>query len=348
MQLVTRAQLGWPASAAPDQPSTRGVKVHYEGTQVSPALAGDHNLCVQEVKSIRASHLANRTENYSDIAYNYLACVHGVLFEGRGIGKRTGANGNQDLNRAHYAICALIGSEGLTEPTDALLGAIRDGIDLLQANGAGGEVEGHRDGYATSCPGDALYRWVQQGAPRPGGTAAPPAPAPTAPEVARYRSVVGGLEYGYGAHGDHVTAVGDALVAHGFSSRYAQGPGPTWSDADTLNYRDYQLSLGYAGADADGVPGPHSLRELLGYLPGPAPEFPGRDAFGPGKVNDDILRLGQQLVRKGFGGHYRIGPSRDWGEADRLNTQAFQESLGWHGSNADGYPGPDTWRHLWA
>ncbi|GAA2154084.1 hypothetical protein GCM10009760_52630 [Kitasatospora kazusensis] len=178
MQLVTRAQLGWPDSAAPDQPTTRGVKVHYEGTFVSPALAGDHSLCVQEVKDIRASHLANKTENYSDIAYSYLACVHGYLFEGRGIGKRTAANGDQPLNRAHYAVCGLIGSEGLTEPTDALLGAIRDGIDLLQQHGAGPEILGHCDGYATECPGGPLLAWVRRGAPRPGGGSVP-APPPT-------------------------------------------------------------------------------------------------------------------------------------------------------------------------
>lgn len=167
MKLVTRAQLGWPASAAPAQASTKGVKVHYEGSPVSTKLLTDHAACIAEWKAIRASHLANKAENYSDIAYNYGACPHGFLLEGRGIGKRTGANGNQTLNIAHYAIVGLVGSEGLTEPTDAMLGAIRDGIELLRANGAGTEIKGHRDGYATACPGTALYAWVQKGAPRP-------------------------------------------------------------------------------------------------------------------------------------------------------------------------------------
>src|SRR5690606_20045753 len=45
--------------------------------------------------------------------------------------------------------------------------AIRDGIDLLRRHGAGGEIKGHRDGYATACPGGPLYAWVQKGAPRP-------------------------------------------------------------------------------------------------------------------------------------------------------------------------------------
>lgn len=166
MKLVTRAQLGWPASAAPAQSTTRGVKVHYEGTAVSLAFLTDHDACLTEWKAIRKSHLANTAEGYSDVAYNYAACPHGFLLEGRGIGRRTGANGDQALNRAHYAIVGLVGSSGLTEPTDAMLSAIRDGIDLLRKNGAGTEIKGHRDGYATACPGGPLYAWVQKGAPR--------------------------------------------------------------------------------------------------------------------------------------------------------------------------------------
>ncbi|MGW8703274.1 peptidoglycan recognition protein family protein, partial [Streptomyces eurythermus] len=150
MKLVTREQLGWPESAAPTQLSTKGVKVHYEGTPVSARLLTDHTACIAEWQAIRKSHLANVKENYSDVAYNYAACPHGYLLEGRGIGHRTGANGNQDLNRAHYAIVGLVGSEGLTEPTDAMLGAIRDGIELLRQHGAGNEIKGHRDGYATT------------------------------------------------------------------------------------------------------------------------------------------------------------------------------------------------------
>jgi hypothetical protein len=173
MKLVTRAQLGWPASAAPTQTSTKGVKVHYEGTPVSTRLLTDHNACIAEWKAIRASHLANKAENYSDVAYNYAACPHGYLLEGRGLRKRTGANGNQALNQAHYAIVGLVGSSGLTEPTDAMLSAIRDGIDLLRKNGAGSEIKGHRDGYATACPGGPLYAWVQKGAPRPNTTTPP-------------------------------------------------------------------------------------------------------------------------------------------------------------------------------
>ncbi|GAA1978476.1 peptidoglycan-binding protein [Kitasatospora viridis] len=343
MQLITRAQLGWPASAAADQPTTQGVKIHYEGTPVSTDLLGDHSRCIQEWQSIRASHLANKTENWVDVAYNYASCQHGYVLEGRGIGKRTGANGNQQLNRDHYAVVALIGSEGLTQPTDALLGALRDAIELLQANGAGPEIKGHRDGYPTECPGDPLYSWVQAGAPRPGGTSPAPQPEqPPTPAIARYQVTIDGQVYGYGAHGDQVTRVGQALVARGFGSHYQVGPGPDWTDADTLNYADYQRSLGYSGAAADGVPGEQSLHQLLDAALEP---FPGQDFFHDGQHSDVITRMGQRLVALGFS-QYRVGPGPDWGPADQASYAAFQRSLGYSGDAADGIPGPTSWAQL--
>lgn len=177
MKLITRSDLGWPDSAAADWPSAKGVKVHYEGT---PVHIADHNGCIQEWQNIRASHLANKAEGYVDVAYNFAACKHGYVLEGRGLRKKTGANGNQTLNGDHYSVVAFVGDEGDVQPTPEMLNALRDAIEYMQANGAGGEIKGHRDGYATSCPGQPLYDWVCSGAPRPGGAPSPvPAPAPT-------------------------------------------------------------------------------------------------------------------------------------------------------------------------
>ncbi|MGW6458036.1 N-acetylmuramoyl-L-alanine amidase [Streptomyces sp. NPDC055078] len=265
MKLVTRTSLGWPASAAPTQSSTRGVKVHYLGTTVSTSLADDHALCIAQWKNVRRAHLADKTQSYSDVAYNYAACVHGYLLEGRGLRKRTGANGTADLNRVHYAIVALIGSKGLTEPTDDLLHAIRDGVDLLRTNGGGNEIRGHRDGHPTACPGDALYEWVQRGAPRPGGR--PPAPKPGAgakPSVDLSKLVAAarsdpprrGTPVSY--YG--VKVVESALVAEGLLSRdMADGH---FGTATVAAYAAWQRRCGYKGADADGLPGAESLKKL--------------------------------------------------------------------------------------
>ncbi|MER6112444.1 peptidoglycan-binding protein [Streptomyces hirsutus] len=259
MKLITRAQLGWPASAAPDQLTAKGVKVHYEGTAVSEDLLTNHALCIAEWKAIRKSHLANPRENYSDVAYNYAACPHGYLLEGRGIGKRTGANGNQALNQAHYAILGLLGDSGLTKPTDAMIGAIRDGIELLRKHGAGDEIKGHRDGYATQCPGDELYAWVKKGAPRPGGTQ--PAQGQAYEPFPGAAFFMKGSRPALGKSSPVFTAMGKRLVAVG-CGRYRVGPGPVLGQADIDSYEAFQRFLGYTGSDAKWPPGPTSWAKL--------------------------------------------------------------------------------------
>jgi hypothetical protein len=82
--------------------------------------------------------------------------------------------------------------------------------------------------------------------------------------------------------------------------------------------------------------------------PKPAPPFPGRQHFGPGKNNAHITALGKQLVRKGYGKHYTSGPGPRWSDADRRNVQAFQLSRKELKGDADGLPGPLTWRLLFS
>ncbi|OII62874.1 hypothetical protein BJP40_26930 [Streptomyces sp. CC53] len=176
MDFVSRSEWGAPStSPAAYLASARGVKVHYLGTAYTSRA---HEGCAAYVRQLRAAHLANTAENYVDVAYNLLVCEHGTVYEGRGAHRRSGANGSATLNTAHYAVCALLGSSGLTEPPDAMLRGLRDAIDYLRREGAAGsEVLGHRDGYATSCPGEPLHAWVRAGAPRPAG----PIPAPDPP-----------------------------------------------------------------------------------------------------------------------------------------------------------------------
>ncbi|WP_216588524.1 peptidoglycan-binding protein [Streptomyces brasiliscabiei] len=363
MKLVTRSSWG----AKPSKydlvyiASTLGVKVHYEGTYVPKSLAAadSHRSCAGRMRDIQASHLAHPTEDYSDIAYNVVVCPHGSVYEGRGLHRRTAANGTATLNTADYAVCAMLGASGLVQPTDAMLDGVVDAIEWLRRGGAAGDrVRGHRDGHATACPGDPLYAWVLAGAQRPDGAA--PGGGTGGETVARYQVTINQLAYGYGAHGAHVTKVGKALVAKGFGKHYEVGPGPTWNDADTQAYSDFQVSLGYSGTapheDADGVPGPVTLQLLLGYLPGPSagagaevPPFPGRSAFVLGNTNPAVTRLDKALIRKGFARHhdgdgYQPGPR--FTEHTRKNVADFQRSVPALAGDPDGYPGPLTWRLL--
>lgn len=368
MKLVTRKAWGAkPSKGSLTRVSNlRGVKVHYEGTYVPKYLADDHSMCTPRMRQIQASHLANTKENYTDIAYNYVVCPHGYVYEGRGAGYKTGANGSQALNGQDYAVMGMLGNSGLVKPPAAMLNGILDAINLCRTKGSAGKwIGGHRDGYATACPGEPLYAWVKAGAKRPdGGTdtqtggSKPVETKPTTPSPttwARYTVTIGGLKYGYGAKGDHVTKVGQALVKKGFGKHYKSGPGPEWTDADTKNYSDYQRSLGYTGTSphqaADGVPGEPSLKKLLGTLPkkaATAPAFPGREYFKPGEKNSYVTLLGQQLVKKGYGKFYTVGPGPSWGEADRKNVRAFQLAHNSLKGDADGYPGPQTWKILFS
>lgn len=179
MDFVSRAQRGAPPATRAFTwiDSTLGVKVHYEGTAVPADLAGadQHGRCAERVNAIERSHLANTAEGYISIAYSAMVCPHGTVYEGRGAHAKCGANGNSTLNANHYAVCAMLGDEGLTEPTPAMLNGLVDAIEWLRRDGdAGPEIRGHRDGYATSCPGEPLYTWVRAGAPRPSGQTPPP------------------------------------------------------------------------------------------------------------------------------------------------------------------------------
>ncbi|MQS14530.1 hypothetical protein F7Q99_20235 [Streptomyces kaniharaensis] len=174
LQLVTRDQWGarpWrePNGSIPYAGPRQGVKIHYLG---SPYDFGDHSTCPAYVRKIQAEHMDGN--GWSDIGYSFVICEHGYTFEGRGLTRRNSANGDVPLNEAHYAVCALLGSSGSTEPTPEQLQGLRDAIEYCQQHGpAGPEIKGHKDGYQTDCPGGPLYAWVQAGAPRP--TA--PAPA---------------------------------------------------------------------------------------------------------------------------------------------------------------------------
>lgn len=77
-----------------------------------------------------------------------------------------------------------------------------------------------------------------------------------------------------------------------------------------------------------------------------APAFPGRYYFRPGAKNQYVTQLGRQLVKKGYGRFYKVGPGPQWTGVDRAAVRAFQRAQGWSGSGADGYPGPLTWKRL--
>ncbi|MEV5977479.1 peptidoglycan-binding protein [Streptomyces sp. NPDC052114] len=260
MKLVTRSQWGarayrTPGGATPYGRARRGVKLHYLGTAYSDRT---HDRCDDYVRQLQAQHMDGN--GWSDIGYSFVVCTHGSVYEGRGLKRRNSANGNTSLNEQDYAVCLLVGSSGLKTPTDAQLEGARDAIDYCRAEGpAGTWLGGHRDGYATSCPGDTVYAWAKEGAPRPGGGS--PAPAPEFEPFPGAGFFMSGSKPALGKKSAVFTAMGKRLVAVG-CGRYKVGPGPVLGQADVDSYEAYQRSLGYTGADAKWPPGPASWAKL--------------------------------------------------------------------------------------
>ncbi|MGI5337634.1 peptidoglycan-binding protein [Streptomyces sp. CA-181903] len=341
MRIISRDEWGakpWNGTPATiDLGSRTEFFVHYDG--------GDHVTRTGNavMHAIEAEHLAN---GWSGVGYHFVVDQNGAVFEGRGWNLQGAHCPNHNIS----GIGVQIAIGGDQEPSAKALAACRALYEeACRKTGRTLAKKGHRDGFATECPGKKLYAWVQAG--MPAGDYKPTPDSGNA--IARYQVTINGLTYGYGATGDHVTKVGEALVKKGFGKHYSSGPGPKWTDADTENYALFQQSMGYSGKAADGVPGEDSLEKLLGALPGKAtpkaaPPFPGAGYFGPGKNNAHIALLGEQLVKKGYGKHYTSGPGPKWSDADRQNTRDFQLAHAELKGDADGIPGPLTWKILFS
>lgn len=150
-----------------------GVSVHHVGAD--KVAASNHANCAGQVRGHQNFHMDTR--GWADIAYSHLVCVHGYVFEGRGEGVRTGANGTNNGNQNWYAVCGLVGGTAgnYDTVTEGLIDAFHSAITRLRDHGgAGAAVNGHRDHKATECPGN-LYPLVQDGTLVPGGSGGPPA-----------------------------------------------------------------------------------------------------------------------------------------------------------------------------
>ncbi|MFI0967350.1 peptidoglycan recognition protein [Streptomyces sp. NPDC021080] len=158
---------------------TKTVKAAF----VHHTASGNKYSCSQApsiIRSIYRYHVVS--SGWRDIGYNFLVDKCGTIYEGRagGVTKAVMGAHTRGFNTNSMGI-AVIGSFGATKPTDAALKAIARltawKLGLYGANprgktylkSAGGNlyrkgknvrlnvISGHRDGFATECPGRLLY-----------------------------------------------------------------------------------------------------------------------------------------------------------------------------------------------
>lgn len=112
---------------------------------------------------MRRYHVKNN--GWSDIAYNLAVDNAGRIWDLRGLGHLSAANGDEDVNMKYLAIVALIG-EG-QKPTPEMLIGIRKAVRMCRIRYPRRckEIVGHRDirPEPTTCPGRRLYAEIGAG-----------------------------------------------------------------------------------------------------------------------------------------------------------------------------------------
>lgn len=133
----------------------KGLVVHWSAYPVAVGNQAEMDQC----KTIQRLHQEDR--GWNDVAYNFLVGDTGQIYEGRGFGNRSaaqGGNSRQEINynNKHYvAVCWLGGSK----PTDQPSAEARAAISWLYEQ-VGGELRPHSSFKQTDCPGDAWRQWI--------------------------------------------------------------------------------------------------------------------------------------------------------------------------------------------
>jgi hypothetical protein len=149
-----------------------GWIVHWAGVPITPH---DHSLCDDGVRQDQNYH---QSGEYTDVAYNFLVCIHGTIYEGRGFDYRSAANGTGGANQTHLSV-QFHGGPG-TPFTDEAKAAIKWLIKTAGPAAARTTVIPHRAApeVATACPGDEITNWISAGMPVAGTSPQPSKPTP--------------------------------------------------------------------------------------------------------------------------------------------------------------------------
>lgn len=322
-------------------PQRGGAAVHYGGDGAPPA---SHDGCVKRWRDWQAFHMDGR--GWADIAYSFGFCNHGYVFEGRGWGRRTAANGTNDGNDRFLAYVWIGG--GSSTPTPAALDALTWLILTGQiSHNVGANVKPHSYFKSTGCPGSSLRAWVGasgwMSTVPPTRPAPKPAPMPDAPgQKLLYKGVYNSSDVTWAqqrlnAHGYRVTVDGD------------------FGDATDRAVRKFQHDK---GLDVDGIVGADTRRSLAaspakarsGEIP---PKFPLPKGwyFGPKSgpkesvsgyygYSEDLKTWQRQMRKRGW----KIKVDGLYGPETAEVTRAFQREKR---LTPDGLIGIATWQTAW-
>lgn len=165
-------------------------------------------------------------------------------------------------------------------------------------------------------------------------------------------------KFGPGKSNEYITRLGTMLVARGGGRFYSEGPGPSWGDADRNATAAFQKAQGWAGDDADGIPGAMTWGMLVSGTGNSIPAASSKPVVSASRVAAaarrdpglpqggttypaDVRPVELALARLGY---LDAGYSGDgsFGSLTKTGYAAFQRSLGHRGTAADGIPGKSS------
>lgn len=163
-EVLTRSDWG---AAAADRRASRLSAARVTDTAVHHIGAGSRGLksradYIRTVQSIQRMHLRDR--GWADVAYNHAVDPFGRVYELRGVGVRSAAQGTNAGNAAAHAVLYLSreGGPALTvEAAKAILWLHATAYDGFSSRLQ--RIQGHRDYRATACPGDDRMAWLSSG-----------------------------------------------------------------------------------------------------------------------------------------------------------------------------------------
>lgn len=159
LNVISRAQWG---ARAPKSPATDlkiipapYVLIHHSATSGCET----QEKCELKVRSIQNYHMDNK--RWDDIGYNFIVGEDGNVYEGRGWGKK-GAHSIPYNNRS-IGVC-ILGDYSNRTPNataiEAVAKLIARGVDNDEVK-SDYKLLGHRQTWATACPGNDLYAMIQ-------------------------------------------------------------------------------------------------------------------------------------------------------------------------------------------
>jgi peptidoglycan hydrolase-like protein with peptidoglycan-binding domain len=186
-----------------------------------------------------------------------------------------------------------------------------------------------------------------------------PAPTPAPAPVVDPNAFPGSQYFGAGQSSDYVTRLGQMLIARGGGRFYSVGAGPSFGPADQAATKAFQEAQGWAGSDADGIPGPATWNLLVtggGSDIPPLPTVSLSNVVDAARIDpnasqgyqshpDDVRPVEAALVAEGLLAA-QYGYDGSFGSTSIAAYGEWQRRCGYSGDSANGIPGRDSLTRL--